>query len=305
MEYRGDSAVDRAPPSRVGGGSTALSRPRRLDDVLVVARRLGYLYLLALVVGAQLAAFVDLLVGLPISGRAGVWLVSAIWPVSCALVLLVALPRGAADAQTRPLVWLTPAGMIVWGAWAGSYYSVGHMIDPARVATLPEVVERHIPLIPSVSLAYVGVFPLSLVPVFRLANARELRLYLAGYLAILAASAVVWSLVPLATNRPDLAFQPGFFGVFVLDLIYSADPPTNCMPSTHCAMALFAAVTLWRTERRLGIWAILTAIAIGASTLLIKQHYLVDILAGYLLGGVAAWLVARRLRSAERLALAG
>jgi membrane-associated phospholipid phosphatase len=79
---------------------------------------------------------------------------------------------------------------------------------------------------------------------------------------------------------------PGF-GEYVLRTIQGADPSINCLPSTHCAMAALCSVAIYGERRRLGAWMILTALAIGAATIVTRQHYLIDVVSGYLLGGSA------------------
>ena len=66
-----------------------------------------------------------------------------------------------------------------------------------------------------------------------------------------------------------------FFSVQVA-LLYLHDTPLNCFPSLHGSTSLLAAYALWRTKRSYGFdtWPI--AIAVQISTLLVRQHWILD-----------------------------
>ena len=93
--------------------------------------------------------------------------------------------------------------------------------------------------------------------------------------------------------RPALGEGGGPF-VWLLRLIYAADPPTNCCPSLHVVGSIGAALGLSDSRRfgrplwRAGIWAM--AALISVSTVFVKQHSAADVggalvlcAAGYLL----------------------
>src|SRR5262249_45538872 len=94
--------------------------------------------------------------------------------------------------------------------------------------------------------------------------------------------------------RPALAPVPVIdsgFTRWVVQLVYDNDLPFNCFPSYHVTLSQLAALAVWELDRegrrvagRLA-WAV--AIAIAASTVLVKQHYLADVAGGVLL----AWAI--------------
>jgi membrane-associated phospholipid phosphatase len=75
--------------------------------------------------------------------------------------------------------------------------------------------------------------------------------------------------------------------------VYASDNPFNCFPSLHTASSVIMAVFWWRLDRRAGIAAALWTALIVASTVLIKQHYLPDLLAGLLLASGVSWIFIR------------
>jgi membrane-associated phospholipid phosphatase len=96
---------------------------------------------------------------------------------------------------------------------------------------------------------------------------------------------------PTSAARPKAI--PG--GHFFYDLIVSSDLPRNACPSLHAGFGIFAACCAfdafrgWKYTRWLigTVW--LWTAAVLVSTLLIKQHVFLDLLAGGFLGTVS-WL---------------
>jgi len=64
-------------------------------------------------------------------------------------------------------------------------------------------------------------------------------------------------------------------------------------PSLHAAVSLLALVSAWRHERRL-FWPLLPfVLGLWVSTIYLRHHYFVDLLAGWLLAPLALWLAPR------------
>ena len=79
-----------------------------------------------------------------------------------------------------------------------------------------------------------------------------------------------------------------------------AVPAGSSFPSAHTLSSFAAAMAIWRTERRLGIPAMILAALIAFSRLYLYVHYPSDVLAGAILGlwigWLAVWLVNRKKR---------
>jgi len=81
-----------------------------------------------------------------------------------------------------------------------------------------------------------------------------------------------------------------FFSVQVA-LLYQHDTPLNCFPSLHGSTSLLAAYALWRSKREYGFISWPVAIGIQVSTLLVRQHWIVDQLGAALVTLPIAYLV--------------
>ena len=86
--------------------------------------------------------------------------------------------------------------------------------------------------------------------------------------------------------------------------IYWTDVPNNLFPSIHCMESHLCWRGLARC-RRVPKWvkiaAFILSLAIYASTVLVRQHLVLDIPAGILVGEIGLW-ISRRLRLGERYA---
>lgn len=103
---------------------------------------------------------------------------------------------------------------------------------------------------------------------------------------------IVMLLLPVEVDLRDQVdprpiFQPFF------DALYSADSAWNAWPSLHIVHALLIVLTAdlslrarHRRPLRIGIWVFWTALA--SSVMLVKQHYVFDVLTGVLVA-VVAW----------------
>ncbi|MDE2119552.1 MAG: phosphatase PAP2 family protein [Betaproteobacteria bacterium] len=154
--------------------------------------------------------------------------------------------------------------------------------------------------------AYLSLWVYVCLPAVLMQSRRELLRFGAGIGAVCAAGLAVFHVWP--TRVPPMSAyyvgHPGF------DLLRGIDAAGNACPSLHVASAVFAAAWLDDMLPRLGLgrharlasagWCAL----IVYSTMAVKQHVLIDVACGALLGTAGALLV-RLLVRAPALAPAG
>jgi membrane-associated phospholipid phosphatase len=147
--------------------------------------------------------------------------------------------------------------------------------------------ERHTPFVPAALLGYVSEYVLFALPPFVLGTRRDLDALAAALAAVILVAGVVFLLVPAAPAFPP----PSERGVWEGPVRFFKwlALPHNLVPSLHVALSV-ACVTVY--ARRAGLpgkmllW--LWAGVIAASTLLLHQHYLLDVLTGAALGWAGA-----------------
>jgi len=81
-----------------------------------------------------------------------------------------------------------------------------------------------------------------------------------------------------------------FFSIQVA-LLYQHDTPLNCFPSLHGSTSLLAAYALWRSKKTYGYVGWPLAIAVQVSTLLVRQHWILDQLGAALVALPIAYLI--------------
>jgi membrane-associated phospholipid phosphatase len=160
-----------------------------------------------------------------------------------------------------------------------------------RVVYAPELaLDRLVPLQPAWALVYGSLyFFLIALPFFVVRERDHIRRTVLAYLTVWLTAYACFLLYPTVSPRPADVKGTGFV-VWALQFLYSADPPYNCFPSIHVAHSFVSALTCYVVHRRVGVAALICACLVGLSTLFVKQHYVLDVLAGACLAGVA-WTV--------------
>jgi membrane-associated phospholipid phosphatase len=165
--------------------------------------------------------------------------------------------------------------------------TVGHSV---AMPLLP--FESQIPLIPAAAPLYASLYAELALPVFFVRTGRAfVRLQATSALACLVAFAV-FLLLPMTYPRPHLDAHGGAGGVLVA--VWGADAAACTFPSLHVTCAWIVAFSLGERSRAWRMaWGV-NAVLISVSTLLVKQHFIVDVAGGTALA-VAAWRVAAKL----------
>ena len=111
-----------------------------------------------------------------------------------------------------------------------------------------------------------------------------------GLCSLTLAALPFFLLWPVAGPRPDAPLDPSWTSGLIRWL-YANDPSVNTFPSLHVANSTYCALLVAANDRRWRWVAGAGALAVAVSVLTLKQHWLVDVPAGVLLGtaGFAAW----------------
>lgn len=247
------------------------------------ARTLALAALFPLVACGQLWAAIEL-AGVTLPSPA---LVFALEGVCIAGSVGYAVRKATTEPRELARWWLNGVGVFL--VWAVLYFSAGHLADAPRARTFDDSILARVPLMPAFAPIYLGVHVFGIIPFCVIPEVRLLRRHLLGAVLIVLLSSVLWIALPVRVDRPPLdPAMPGF-GAWLLRGVYSFDPTTNCFPSAHCAIAVYAAIGLrFARSRALFVWGIVTAVLVCASTVLTHQHYVADVLSGAILAVLAA-----------------
>jgi len=172
--------------------------------------------------------------------------------------------------RRRRLVTLFLAYVVV----ATIYATVGRSTSAGVPHAVPTLLDRLVPFDPPWVLIYALVFLQAIAPASTVSDRRVLDRTVLGYFSLYALAVPVWLSYPVAVPRPPIQIVDVWtYGVALTRFI---DPPTNCLPSMHVALATFAALVVFRHDRLVGWLLALTAILIWYATVAVHQHWAVD-----------------------------
>ncbi len=140
--------------------------------------------------------------------------------------------------------------------------------------------DDHIPLIPWFVIVYVSWYVLLFILVMTLIRRGPKTLgkvslaiiitYLLSYLVFLSFQTEIVRPQVTGTDWPS----------GILTDLYALDNPYNGLPSLHTSLSVLTIITWWRLKLKFASLVTVWALTVIASTVLVKQHYFLDIPAG-------------------------
>jgi len=183
--------------------------------------------------------------------------------------------------------------LLMLAIWAAGYYFIAFITEAQTTHKLPTFAwEREIPLAPEFVFIYLTIYPTFLLPFLFIHQKDFFSLFSFAYITVMCVCYVIYLFYPVSIDRPELVVNS--FSTWVLGIVYGADRPWNCFPSMHVAMSLLAALTILEVHRIRGMLTLLLTFWIAFSTVLIKQHYVLDVVAAMLLTVTIYFVYIRR-----------
>jgi membrane-associated phospholipid phosphatase len=137
------------------------------------------------------------------------------------------------------------------------------------------------------------------VMMFTSRSDQRLANFATGAILVVATGQFVYTLVPGLGPYAHLAheyqgpLQGGVFFTLVVNAVSAAGPLRDIFPSIHTALPSFLTIFAWRYYRRFAPLATFFTINIIIATIVLRWHYLVDVIAGLVLAATAMWLAPR------------
>jgi membrane-associated phospholipid phosphatase len=145
--------------------------------------------------------------------------------------------------------------------------------------------ELTLPFVPQLVFVYFSVVVILFLPMFSVQR-HEVRPLAGAFALTTGIAGLSFLLFPaqLGFVRPSLV--PGYEPIF--STLYAIDLPYNTLPSLHVAYSTLALLTVARaTDSRLArVGLALWLVVIAASVVLMHQHHIADVVAGFVLGFV-------------------
>jgi hypothetical protein len=170
------------------------------------------------------------------------------------------------------------------------YFSTNQLTGGRQGITLVTPVDAVIPFIPAAIFGILLFLPLFFLPFLIVTDRILLGRIAWGIIICITLVIFVYLALPTRVPRPGIPTQENFL-YWLVAFLYVIDNPVNCLPGLSLTISIFITYSLWPLGRLAG-WASLAATTIIAiSSLLLRQHYLADVLASLIL----AYLVYRVL----------
>ena len=144
-------------------------------------------------------------------------------------------------------------------------------------------IDSKIPFIPYMIIIYNLFYPMIFISFYNIFNRDKDTYYkgiTSGILGYIIAD-IIFLLYPVEMIRPDITnLNIDVINNFILQLTYKIDnPPINCFPSIHCIFCFQAIYSIIRCKNyNYKYISIFILFLIIISTLLVKQHYVIDVL---------------------------
>lgn len=166
------------------------------------------------------------------------------------------------------------------------FYFLTQRIDPRRMRVFRSPLDEKIPFLPGWSWVYSGLYyPAILYLNWTVESPRDFTNMAFSFIVLLAMQMACFYLYPVATPPHWREINSGkSWSERLLRLVRRFDKESNCFPSMHVSVATLTAMHMQRT---LGPAAFAFPVLISLSCLFTKQHYLIDVPGGMLLGWLA------------------
>lgn len=182
---------------------------------------------------------------------------------------------------------------LVWGLQAVVYLLPRLLVTGWYVPGLAAW-DADIPYVPAFVVFYIGAFVQWIVYYWHLAvedTALSWRLFASHAFALLVC-AVCFFALPFTIERP--AIEGGGIIAWLLGIVYAVDPPTRLFPSLHCLVSYLCTrrtLALKTTKPLVKAGSVAFTVLVCLSTVLIRQHYAVDVVAGVALAEISFQVV--------------
>lgn len=179
--------------------------------------------------------------------------------------------------------------------WTVPYAVAGYLSGFREVSSLPMWIDNYIPLWTPAIVGYALYFPLCLLTFLMIKDGNILRKGIKVFIFTALVTDLFFILYPAYMPKPGLEVANVFDGLVAW--IWRVDTNANAFPSQHVAYSVVCALVLGKAFKGKVVYFVALAIMISISTMLIKQHYIWDVIGGGLIAVIAYYFVFREKKS--------
>lgn len=181
------------------------------------------------------------------------------------------------------------------------YYLVGYFVVNEFTAgrsffyRLDLPFERGIGLYPALIFAYLLEFAFMAFAYLMIDDLEYFKKVVLAMLVCVTLHFVIFLVFPVEYHlRPSVDPERGW-AYLLVDFYYWLDLPYNCFPSLHVSNVFLVSFFMQRYKKGLGWILFPLSCLVAVSVVLVKQHYVADVVSGYFVG----WFVYRQVFGAE------
>lgn len=151
--------------------------------------------------------------------------------------------------------------------------------------------DERLPWVPELAWVYLVYYGFLLWVFLKACERRDFASWYTTTLSIVGATFLAFLLWPTRIDRLEL--EPSGAGAGLLAILWEFDPPTNCVPSLHISLTIWAGYVGCSLRMFGRGYAVLAWLAMTASALFTRQHLIADVVGGTVLGLGAVWAAIR------------
>ena len=206
----------------------------------------------------------------------------------------VELPGPIEAPATPAYKWTVGLGMAALQSLV--YFGIGHSHLARSTEVLRTPLDDALPFWPWTAWCYLPFY--AAIFIMAIAGFRRRVLFNRALLAVLivmCVGALGHLFIGAEYPRPILHPPYANLSAAFMAAVQSIDPPGNVFPSLHVAHTTMLSLILIKDRPRLGAVALVMATLLAISTLTTKQHFIADVISGYLLAFFGRWIALRKL----------
>lgn len=157
--------------------------------------------------------------------------------------------------------------------------------------------EKDIPFVPYMIIGYSFVFVLVAILFLIIDNMPDfwdmcLRFFNMSLLCF-----IIFLIFPVRMNlRPEVSMTNNWI-TEIVRFYFWIDHPYNLFPSMHLSASFFSAFYCMRRGPVIGSITMIMAIIVSVSVVLLKQHYIMDVVAGFIVGWFCSFFSLKKIKA--------
>ena len=166
-------------------------------------------------------------------------------------------------------------------------------LNPVKGVNLALPGEELIPFLPYTILIYSLAYVLPLLPFVVIKRLDRVILMVWVFMITTLIHMIIFVAFPVPYSlRPEINPDLHTGIIWLVGLFYQIDLPYNCFPSLHVSLSFLCYFFTRRRRPKLALPVLFIVVAICISTIVLKQHYIVDAIAAFIIAMIMdQWLI--------------